>query len=128
EHHRDELEAQNVELEAQHIELEGVIAQLANEQTTTLRLSEFSERLIEETEIGSIAQLILGTMADTVDAEIGAFYGLAKETATTFSLEAVRGLDAARLLETDLGESELTLSVLGEDVPVRHELHVPLFL
>jgi signal transduction histidine kinase/CHASE3 domain sensor protein len=148
EHHRDEIEAQHVELEAQHHEIEDALGQVAEEKAMALELYDFAEQLIAQVDVQPIAQVILERMARAAGAEVGTLYALPDEEATTFSLAAVRGIDAAKLpaakspgdgiaarvleargpVQTRFGEGGLHVSVFGEHVALHNELHVPLLL
>jgi PAS domain S-box-containing protein len=146
EDHQAQLEVANDELEAQRAELERAVADLGEEKERVDAFYRFAELLASETEVDPLARRILGELCDFAGAEIGTLYTVDAESAGEPRLVTARGLDVGRLPErlsrgeglagraieekrlvvSSYGETGLRLAVLGEEVAVRHELHVPL--
>jgi PAS domain S-box-containing protein len=140
------LEVANDELRAQHAELERTAAELAEEKDRVGTFYRFAEMLASETAVEALSRRILGELCDFAGAEIGTFYAIDEEREDAPCLVAARGLDAGRLPERltpgeglagrtiaerraiagSYGETGLRLAIFGEEVAVRHELHVPL--
>ena len=143
---RDEVEAQQAELEAQQAELEDALGALAAEKERVDSLYRFGERLATEPELEPLTAAVLSGIADAADAELGALYVGGKEEGSEFEISAARGFEKRRLPETLVsgeglagralaerrsvavahGQTSLVLHAFGEEVPVRHELHIPL--
>jgi signal transduction histidine kinase/CHASE3 domain sensor protein len=144
---RDELETQNAELEAQQGELERTVEQLQHERDIVLGLNRFVARLAEGVEVESVALAVLEDLSAAGRADVGAVYAAGvDEDAETLRLVTSRGIHPDRLdvavLEGDglagravaerapalasYGDTALTLAAWGEEVTVRHELHLPL--
>ncbi len=141
-----QLAATNDELQAQQVELERALADLGDEKELTETFYRFGERLVAETEVEPLAEAILGQTGDYTRAEAGALYVLDPERGDVHTLVATRGLDRARLsptvvagegltgralaelraLRDEQGASGLRLPGLTEEIPVVHELHIPL--
>ena len=142
----DELDATRSELETQQAELERALAELTDEKERVEGFYRFGERLVAETEVAPLAEAILGQTGDYTRAEAGALYVLEPDRGEVHSLAATRGLDRARLAQTvipgegltgrvlaelralrdEQGASGLRLPSLAGEIPVRHELHIPL--
>jgi PAS domain S-box-containing protein len=141
-----QLEVANDELQAQRADLERAVAELAEEKERVEAFYRFAELLASETSVAALARRILGELCDFAGAEIGTLYAIDEEREDAPCLVAARGLDAGRLPERltpgegfagraiaerrvlagSYGETGLRLAIFGEEVAVRHELHVPL--
>lgn len=148
-----ELEAQqaqlasaNDELEAQQAELERALAELGEEKERVGTLFRFGELLASEIEVEPLGRTILAELCDFAEAEIGTLYAVEEERRGAPCLVAARGVDRSRLpdeirpgeglagravaerrsVAASYGETGLRLAAFGEEVAVRHELHVPL--
>jgi signal transduction histidine kinase len=141
-----QLTESNDELTAQRTELERALADLDEERTLIATFYDFAARLAGTMELDALAELTLTAIADAADAEAGALYALHSEDDAELRLAATRSIDSARLAPTlpagvglagrafehgkTLGASHddatLRLPVLGGELTVRHELHVPL--
>ena len=151
EHQNTELEQQALELETQQAELESAFTELAAEKELVEAFYAFGQKLLAETELDTLAETILRELADFAEADVGAFYAvtgemLAVDGPAVPRLVTTRGIDASslsgellpghglagralaerRLVQATSGETGLRLVVLGEEVDVQHELHVPL--
>ncbi len=166
EHSRDELESQNIELEhqtseledqhqqlaavndelrSQRDELERTAAQLEDERARAQRFNELARRLTAQTEVKARAAIVLDTLADLLQADVGVLHGPDGSDDGWRPL-ATRGLDPTRLhpgmsprdgiagralaegrpLAADYDGTRLRVPTLAGEAPVRHELHVPL--
>jgi PAS domain S-box-containing protein len=143
-----ELESRNAKLEAKQAELEQALAGLDFEKERINTFYEFGERLMVESEVESLANMVLTRIGDFAGAEIGTVYTVAEESEGGLVLAATRGVDPEappeRLAEGEglagravaerdrvsasHGETELRLSASGEDVSPSHEIHIPLLL
>ncbi|HUH15234.1 MAG TPA: response regulator, partial [Gaiellaceae bacterium] len=141
-----ELATANDELEAQQAELERAVADLGEQKERIDALFAFAEALAGEAEVDAVAGAALAGLADTADAEIGAAYVVDDQRGHAPCLAATRGLARDGIPETvregeglparalaerrpvaaSYGETGLRLAAFGEDVAVRHELHLPL--
>jgi signal transduction histidine kinase/DNA-binding response OmpR family regulator/CHASE3 domain sensor protein len=143
---RDELESQKIELEAQQAELEDAVGSLTEEKERVEAFYGFGELLIGETSGGSFPSRVLQEISDFARADIGVLYTASEESADALHLAATRGVDPSRLppelsqteglpgralsegrpVTASYGETGLRLQAFGEELTVRHELHVPL--
>jgi signal transduction histidine kinase/DNA-binding response OmpR family regulator/CHASE3 domain sensor protein len=141
-----QLGAANDELEAQRSELERALTDLAQEKERIGAFYEFGERLAAETEPKSLATVVLKELCDFAAADVGVIYVPGDNGEATLTLADVSGVDPAaipselsghdglpgralserRRVLASHGEAGLPVRALGEDVTVRHELHVPL--
>ena len=145
EYTRDELEAQNAELQAQQTELEAAVAELAEKKSRIERFHAFGARLASEAELQPLAAAILNEMADMVDAEVGELHAFGEGDPDYAVKLAVRGLATddhpsirrgeglagraiaeLRPVTASHGETGMVVPALGDNIAVRHELHVPL--
>jgi PAS domain S-box-containing protein len=146
-HNREELENHNAELEAQGEELETAVEELEREKNRIETFHTVVAALAAESELERLAPLVLGLLRTAGKADVGALY-LADpiEPQRGLALHEVSGLDRERLpeiltpaaglparaitdrrpVEASHGSGGLRVRALGEDVVVRHELHLPL--
>jgi signal transduction histidine kinase/CHASE3 domain sensor protein len=141
---REQLAAANDELASQQGELERAVVHLGEEKQRIDAFYAFGQRLASETDPLSLVEIVLAGLADFSDAEVGALYVL-DDDGSEYRLAATRGLAAARVphllelgdglagralrerrrIDADHGETGLRLLVLGGEVALRHEIHVP---
>jgi PAS domain S-box-containing protein len=145
EHSRYELESQNSELEAQQAEMERAVDDLAFEKERVERLHSFGRAVSTEIELERVADTVLKELCTLVNAQLGAVYAHVGDRAsatcvgtlglgtpaTVPSVEPNRGLSGRALAESRTmvarhTEAQLSSPVFGEDVVVRHEVHIPL--
>jgi signal transduction histidine kinase len=145
---QSELSGANDELRAQRAELEQAADQLAAEKEAVETSERFARLLAAETELDRLVAIALERFADVARAELATLYG-ATGPATgepELRLLATRGVEAADLPQAlapgcglagralaekrpiiaHHGQTGLTLAAFGEQVAVRHELHLPL--
>ncbi|MDO9409497.1 ATP-binding protein [Patulibacter sp.] len=145
--HHDELEGQTAEVEAQRDDIERTISELEDEKAWVETLFGFVERLVAESDLGSVSAVALGEAARQARADVGALRVVDDEG--RLELTAVVGLGPDALPRTiDQGggvggraAAERRPVVLSHDdagllveglggpahpVRVRHELHLPL--
>jgi signal transduction histidine kinase/CheY-like chemotaxis protein/CHASE3 domain sensor protein len=146
EEQQSHLAEANVELEAQQAELERALDELSAEKERVDSLYRFGDAIARDADLDRLGELVLRTLADAFEAEVGALYSIDERHTDVPSLLATRGL-VAEQLPADLrageglpgralaegravvashGETELRVAAFGEDVAVRHELHLPL--
>jgi PAS domain S-box-containing protein len=145
EDHQQRLEHANDELVAQRAELERALAELSEEKELVDSFYRFGELLASERELGLLAPVVLRALCELAEAELGVLWAATDDDPGTLTLSAARGLDRDRLPATldpesglagqaladgrpalaSYGETGLKLRVLGEDVAVHHELHLP---
>jgi PAS domain S-box-containing protein len=146
-HNREDLENHNAELEAQGEELARAVAELEHEKERIETFHAVVGALSGEAELDRLAPNVLGVLRAASRADVGALYVVDPiEPARGLALSDVAGLDRARLPETleagdglpgraaaerrpveaSHGETGLRVSTLGEELTVRHELHLPL--
>jgi signal transduction histidine kinase/CHASE3 domain sensor protein len=143
---RDELESQNAELEAQQGELERAVSELADERDRVVALHRFAEHLAAESEVEPLALAILDDLATLGRAELGAIYAVGVNRRDGYRLASSRGFHPDRLdaelepgdglagralaerapIAASYGETGLTIAAWGEEISLRHELHLPL--
>jgi signal transduction histidine kinase/DNA-binding response OmpR family regulator/CHASE3 domain sensor protein len=143
---RDELESQNTELEAQQAELEDAVAGLTDEKERVDAFYAFGELLISGADADSFPNRVLQEISDFARADLGVLYTAAEESGDVLRLTATRGLDPSRLppelpqteglagralsegrpVTASYGDTGIRLQAFGEELTVRHELHVPL--
>jgi signal transduction histidine kinase/DNA-binding response OmpR family regulator len=141
-----ELEAQQVELEAQQGELEQAFTAVTEEKERTEAFFRFGERVLADVEVEALARTVLTELADFVGAEVGTIHVADEERGGALCLAAARGiasdrlpeelaprdglagraLSERRLVTASYGDTGLRLAVFGQEVAVRHEVHVPL--
>jgi PAS domain S-box-containing protein len=144
-----ELESQNAKLEAKQAELEHALAGLDFEKERINTFYVFGQRLIVESAVESLANIVLDGIGDFAGAEMGTLYMIEEEDGEAgLVLAATRGVDlgvpaeqpaegeglagravAGRDLVSALhGQAELRLTASGEEVSPAHEIHVPLLM
>jgi len=144
---REELEAHNAELEAQGEELEAAVDELEREKNRIETFHTVVAALAAESDLERLAPLVLGLLRTAGKADVGALYlADAIEPQRGLVLREVSGLDGERLpelltpgaglparavaearpVEASHGAAGLRVRTLGEDLIVRHELHLPL--
>ncbi len=141
-----QLAAANDELEAQQAELSRALAEVASEKQRVETFYEFGELLVAETEAPHLGDILLREIADAANAEVATLYSVTAEHEDVYVLVAARGLDGSRLdgelrpggglagralaegrtVRASHAETGLTVRALGDEVALRHELHVPL--
>jgi signal transduction histidine kinase/DNA-binding response OmpR family regulator/CHASE3 domain sensor protein len=141
-----ELEAANDELEAQQGELERAFTAVTEEKERTESFFRFGERVLAGVEVETLARTVLTELADFVGAEVGTIHVLDEERGGAHCLAASRGIAPARLpdklapgeglagralaerrpVTASYGDTGLRLAAFGEEVAVRHEVHIPL--
>ena len=140
------LAAANDELEAQQAELSGALADVAEEKQRVDLFYAFGELMAADTDPRRLRETLLHEIADVARAEVATLYSLIAEREGAFVLMAARGVDTT-LLDAEVGLGSglpgrvlaegrtvattypgtgLTVPALGENVALRHELHVPL--
>jgi len=144
---REDLENHNAELEAQGLELARAVAELEHEKERIETFHAVVSALSAKAELDVLAPDVLGVLRAASRADVGALYVADPiEPARGLVLTEVSGLDRERLAETltpgaglparaaaerrpveaSHGEAGLRVSAFGEEVTVRHELHLPL--
>ena len=144
---REDLENHNAELEAQGHELARALADLEHEKERIETFHAVVAALSGEAELDRLLPDVLGVLRAASRADVGALYVVDPiEPARGLALSEVAGLDRARLpatltagaglpgraaterrpVEASHGEAGLRVTEFGEDVTVRHELHLPL--
>jgi signal transduction histidine kinase len=145
EDHQQRLATSNDELLAQRSELEHTTAQLAEEKERVEEYNAFGDLLASETDVDACARHALATLGDVANAEAAVIYaggdegthprrlavrGLAAEGLPTQLAPgdglAGRALAEARVITASHGTTTLRVPALGESVPARHEVHIPL--
>jgi PAS domain S-box-containing protein len=141
-----QLETVNEELAAQRGELERALAELGEEKERVEGFYAFGEQLAAEVEVDAVGRAVLKELSDFARAEIGTLYAVAEDGDGSLSLAATRGVDRDRLaaeirpgvglagravaerraVSASHGDTALRLEAFGDEVAVRHELHVPL--
>jgi PAS domain S-box-containing protein len=141
-----ELESQNAKLEAKQAELEHALAGLDFEKERINTFYEFGQRLIVESAVGSLANMVLTRIGDFAGAELGTLYtiegGGGLVLAATLGVdpgplaerlgegEGLAGRAAAerRLVSVSHSQTELAPTGPGKAVSASHEIHIPLLL
>ena len=141
---RSRLAAVHDELESQHGELERTADALAAENARIETFYAFRRRIGEEHTVEALSASVLSELGELAAADVGQIHVLADDADDVPSLYAVRGLelpDAPVPLAPGLalrafrerapraasyGETALRLTAYGQELQVRHELHVPL--
>jgi signal transduction histidine kinase/CHASE3 domain sensor protein len=134
------------ELEAQQEQLELTVDELEREKRHLEVLHRFGELIVEETRVGPLSDRLLREICDAADAEVGVLYAAEPERPDVMRLAAVRGVQRTglpavlgadeglagravaerRAVEAAHGATGLRVRALGDEVTVRHELHIPL--
>ncbi|HEX9349863.1 MAG TPA: PAS domain S-box protein [Gaiellaceae bacterium] len=142
------LESQNAELEAKQVELEHALTGLDFEKERINTFYVFGERLMVESAVESLANMVLARVGDFAGAEIGTLYTIEEGGKRGLVLAATRGVDSGSLPErlgngeglagravsernlvsASHGQTELRLTASGEHVSPSHEIHIPLLL
>jgi PAS domain S-box-containing protein len=142
-----ELESQNAKLEAKQAELEHALAGVAFEKERINTFYVFGQRLMVESAVEPLANMVLGGIGHFAGAELSTLYTI-EEDEGDLVLAATLGVDPGRLAERlgegeglagraiaerDLvsvshGQTELRPTVSGEDVCPSHEIHIPLLV
>jgi signal transduction histidine kinase/DNA-binding response OmpR family regulator/CHASE3 domain sensor protein len=143
---REQLAQANAELETQRAELEEAVGALAEEKELIELFYAFGELLAADAPASELGDTILKELADFAGAEVGALYTIAA-AGDELLLTATRGVDRSglpselhagsglagralaerRVVSATHGDGSLRLRALGEEVALRHELHVPMF-
>ena len=143
-----ELESQNANLEAKQAELEHALAGLDFEKERINTFYEFGQRLMVESAVGTLANIVLTGIGHFAGAELGTLYTIEDGgegglvLAATLVVDpgplperlaegeglAGRAVAGRRLLSVSHGRTELRLTASGEAVSPSHEIHIPLLL
>ena len=119
---------------------------MAEEKQRVETFYEFGETLAGETDARRLREALLREIADLARAEVATLYSLIAEREDAFVLMAARGVETGlldaeirpgsglagralaegRTVATSYPGTGLTVPALGENVAIRHELHVPL--
>jgi len=142
---QQELAERNEELVHQQAELKQSAASLREAHERVRAYAEVADRLGRTPDLEARAQTALGAVCELVDAQVGTLYAEIEDSGA-LALLASRGLDAdtvGRELRAQQGlagravseqrtlslrhpDTGLRLRAFGQDVSIRHELHVPL--
>jgi signal transduction histidine kinase len=143
---QQELSERNEELVRQQVELETSAASLREAHARVRVYAEVSDRLGRRPDLDARAETALAAVSDLVDAQVGTLYAAINQDPGPLTLVATRGLDAGavgqalpsgedlpgravrerRTLSLTHPDTGLRLRAFGQDVMIRHELHVPL--
>ena len=141
-----ELANANDELLAQRAELERALDELAVGKRRVDAFYAVGEALARETDLQELAATVLRELGDFAEADLGSLYLADDGDGTAFRLAAARGIEDTgavppirpgvglpgralaerRPVAASYGEAGLRLAAFGEEVPVQHELHLPL--
>jgi PAS domain S-box-containing protein len=146
---RDELESQNAELESQQEELQRALTELEAEKQRSEDFHGYVASMAEHQDLAALAGVLLGGMTEAAGADAGAVYAAApgeEEDGAGFELAACSGFDErllpiairtnqglpgravveGRVRRASHGETGLIVPAFGAEVPVSHELHLPI--
>jgi len=140
------LATANDELEAQRNELERAVTDLADEKSRLDLLFGFGEMLAREIEGDELPVNVMRHLGDLAGAEVGALYLARPGEEHELALATTRGIELSRLSQKIVpsqglagralaegrpvaaahGNSDLFVESFGAELPVTHELHLPL--